>query len=101
MTRAAALAFALGLMLAAGPALAQAPFAAQGCLGCHGPGATGETPIAGLAGRPAAELVAAMDAFRAGTRPATIMNRIAKGYTEAEIAAMAAYFAGLPAGGAR
>jgi cytochrome c553 len=29
------------------------------------------------------------------------MNRIAKGYTEAEIAAMAAYFAGLPAGGAR
>jgi sulfide dehydrogenase cytochrome subunit len=99
MTRATAL--ALGLTLAAGPAVAQAPLAVQGCLGCHGAAGTGSTPIAGLAGRPAGDLVAAMDAFRAGTRPATIMNRIAKGYTEAEIAAMAAYFAGLPAGGVR
>lgn len=100
MARAAAL--AIGLILVAGaPARAQALLAAQGCLGCHGPGGTGSTPIAALAGRPAADLVAAMDAFRAGTRPATIMNRIAKGYTDAEIAAMAAYFAGLPAGGAR
>lgn len=100
MTRAAALAF--GLILVAGPpALAQAPLAAQGCLGCHGPGGTGSAPIGGLAGRPAGDLVAAMEAFRAGTRPATIMNRIAKGYTEAEIAAVATYFAALPAGGAR
>lgn len=100
MTRAIALAF--GLVLAAGvPARAQAPLAAQGCLGCHGPGGAGSAPIAGLAGRPAGDLVAAMAAFQAGQRPATIMTRIAKGYSEAEIAAVAAYFAALPAGGAR
>jgi sulfide dehydrogenase cytochrome subunit len=100
MTRAAALAFCLVLTVGA-PAWAQAPLAAQGCLGCHGAGGAGSTPIAGLAGRPAGDLVAAMAAFRAGQRPATIMTRIAKGYSEAEIAAMAAYFAALPAGGAR
>lgn len=94
-------AFALSLLLTPAAAMAQAPLAAQGCLGCHGADASGVTPVAGLAGRPAAELVAAMNAFRANERPATIMGRIARGYTDAEIAAMAAHFATLPAGGTR
>jgi cytochrome c553 len=34
-----------------------------------------------------------MQAFRAGSRPATVMDRIAKGFTEAEIAAIAAWYA--------
>ena len=93
-------ALAAGL-LAAGPALAQAPLAAQGCLGCHGAGGAGSSPIAALAGRPAAELVAIMAEYRAGTRPGSIMPRIARGYTEAEIQAVATLFAALPAGGAR
>lgn len=89
------------LLLVPGAAMAQAPLAAQGCLGCHGTAGGGVTPVPGLAGRPAAELVAAMTAFRANERPATIMGRIARGYTDAEIAAIAAHFAALPAGGAR
>ncbi len=96
---------AVGLLLALAsfaPASAQAPLlTAQACLGCHGPGAIGQTPIAGLAGRPAADLVAAMTEFRANQRPGTIMGRIARGYTDAEIAALAAHFAALPPGGAR
>ena len=32
-----------------------------------------------------------MKAFRDGSRPSTIMGRIAKGYTDAEITAMANY----------
>ena len=81
---------------ASAPALAQAPLAAQGCLGCHGPNGAGIGSVPGLAGRDQAELVAQMRAFRANERPATIMGRIARGYTEAEIAASAAYFAQQP-----
>jgi len=83
------------------PAAAQgappAPLAAQGCLGCHGPNGAGQAPIVGIAGRPAAETEALMRAFRANERPGTIMGRIARGYTDAEIAAAAAYFAAAPA----
>jgi cytochrome subunit of sulfide dehydrogenase len=99
MRREAAL--ALTLLLTPAAAMAQAPLAAQGCLGCHGAAGGGVFLVPGLAGRPAAELVAAMTAFRANERPATIMGRIARGYTDAEIAAIAAHFAALPAGGTR
>ena len=78
------------------PAGAQAPLAAQGCLGCHGPQGAGIGSVPGLAGRPQAELVAQMAAFRANERPGTIMGRIARGYTEAETLAVAAYFAQQP-----
>ena len=80
---------------------AQAPLAAQACLGCHGLGAAGAAPIPGIAGRPAADLAAALVAFRVNERPGTIMGRIMRGYTEAEIAALATHFASLPPGGAR
>lgn len=80
---------------ASGTAAAQAPLVAEGCVGCHGPGARGSGSVVGLAGRDARELATAMMAFRAGERTGTIMNRIAKGYTDAEIAAVAAYLAGL------
>jgi cytochrome c553 len=46
-----------------------------------------------LVGRPAADIVAALEAFRAGQRPATVMDRIAKGFSEAELAAIAAWYA--------
>jgi sulfide dehydrogenase cytochrome subunit len=36
-----------------------------------------------------------MAAFRANERPGTIMGRIARGYTDAEIAAMADHFASI------
>lgn len=86
---------ALAIAAAASPALASgpAPLAAEGCLGCHGPDGRGATGVAALAGRDRAELVAIMLAFRANERPGTIMGRIARGYTEAEIAAVADHFA--------
>jgi cytochrome c553 len=46
-----------------------------------------------LAGRPAAEIVAAMRAFREGARPAVLMDRIARGFDEGETAAIAAWIA--------
>jgi sulfide dehydrogenase cytochrome subunit len=85
---------ALAIAAAALPAHAQgpAPLAAEGCLGCHGPDGRGATGVAAIAGRDRAELTAIMLAFRANERPGTIMGRIARGYTEAEIAAMADHF---------
>jgi sulfide dehydrogenase cytochrome subunit len=86
-------AIVVAALLIAAPAFAQGhdrPLAALSCGGCHGVGATGQGAIAPLAGRPQAELVAAMRAFRSNERPGTIMGRIARGYTDAEIDAIAA-----------
>jgi cytochrome c553 len=52
-----------------------------------------ETLVPGLAGRSAADIVAAMEAFRSGQRPATVMDRIAKGFTANEVQAIAAWYA--------
>ena len=52
-----------------------------------------ETPVPRLAGRNAAEIVAAMQEFRRGQRPGTVMDRIAKGFTDDEIRAIAAWYA--------
>jgi cytochrome c553 len=46
-----------------------------------------------LQGRPADDIVAQLDAFRSGSRPATVMDRIVKGFSPAEVKALAAWFA--------
>jgi cytochrome subunit of sulfide dehydrogenase len=69
---------------AAGP-----PPGASSCTGCHIRGGG----VGVLQGRPAAETVAEMEAFRAGNRPATVMTRIAKGFSPDEVRALAAWFA--------
>jgi sulfide dehydrogenase cytochrome subunit len=74
-------------------ASSEPPAGAAGCTGCH-PANTGvETPIPRLAGRNAADIVAAMQAFRSGQTPATVMDRIAKGFSVEEIQAIAAWYA--------
>lgn len=52
------------------------------------------TPVPRLAGRDPADIVKAMQEYRAGTRPATVMDRIAKGFTDEEVKAIAAWYAG-------
>ena len=44
-----------------------------------------------LQGRSAEYIEKAMLQFKAGERPATVMNRIAKGYTDEEIKLLSAY----------
>jgi cytochrome c553 len=65
------------------------------CANCHGTNghALPDASVPGLAGRESAEIVAQMQAFRSGARPATIMHQIAKGYSDAQIQSMADYFA--------
>lgn len=68
-----------------------------GCAGCHGTAGAGSGAVLPvLAGQPKDALAVSMRAFRAGTRPATIMQQIAKGYTEEQIDQMASYLAAQP-----
>ncbi len=46
-----------------------------------------------LQGRPAAETAGEMEAFRSGARPATLMNRIVRGFTPDEVRALSDWFA--------
>jgi cytochrome subunit of sulfide dehydrogenase len=65
------------------------------CANCHGTlgRAVEGASVPGLAGLPASYLADQMRAFKAGTRPATVMHQLAKGYSDAQIDAIAAYFA--------
>jgi cytochrome subunit of sulfide dehydrogenase len=63
------------------------------CAACHGTDGRSRGGVPSLAGRNKNELVQAMRAFRDGQRPSTIMQQLAKGYSDAEIEAAAAYFA--------
>lgn len=79
-----------------GPAL-DGEMLAQSCMGCHGTaGASVAGPMPTIGGQNEAYLIEAMKTFKDGSRPSTIMGRLAKAYSEAEIAAMAKYFAGKP-----
>lgn len=68
---------------------------AQTCYVCHGPGAKGAGQIVGLVGLPKDHLVRTMSDFKGDKRPGTIMNRIAKGYTDEQLALIAEYLAAL------
>jgi len=65
------------------------------CANCHGTqGKSVKDPsVPGLAGRPSAYIIEQMQAFKTGTREATIMHQIAKGYTDEQVKQMAEYFA--------
>jgi sulfide dehydrogenase cytochrome subunit len=67
---------------------------AAACAICHGTEGRAVTKdVIPLAGLPREHIATQMRAFRDGQRPATVMHQIAKGYTDAQIDAMAAWFA--------
>lgn len=69
---------------------------AAACFSCHGTNGNALPGMAPLAGRPKDEIVRIMGEFRSGARTGeqgTLMPQIVKGYTEAQIALIADYFA--------
>lgn len=67
------------------------------CAPCHGTnGQEFLEAMPPLAGMPVEQFTRAMLAYRDGTRPAVIMDRVARGFTDAEIDAMAAWFVKQP-----
>jgi sulfide dehydrogenase cytochrome subunit len=98
-SRDGAWAVAMLMVIGAVPAAAQtealaARNLAATCANCEGRIQGDVLPV--LAGRPAAEIEAALAEFRAGRRQATVMDQIARGYSEAQSALVAGYFAALP-----
>ena len=67
---------------------------AANCAACHGTnGNSAGGAVLGLAGGNKDYFVAQMNAFKEGKREATIMHQISKGYSDAEIASLADFFA--------
>lgn len=90
---AAFLTFAVPLM--AEPVSSRGAALAYACAACHGPEGQSQGAIPSLSMLSREGVVAALEAFRAGDRQGTVMNRIAKGLDDADIAAVAAYFSSL------
>ena len=93
MRRVVAAAIGLASIAAAAVVAAEPPAGAAACSGCH-PGSPRVTsPVVRLAGRDRDQIIKAMQDFRSGARAGTMMDRIAKGFTDAEIQAIAAWYA--------
>ena len=65
------------------------------CANCHGTNGRAVQSAGNeeLAGVPKDKLMQKLRDFRSGAKPATIMHQISKGYTEAQLELVAAYFA--------
>jgi cytochrome subunit of sulfide dehydrogenase len=92
---------AAALLLAAAQAQAQpqpqdpalARNLAATCANCHGTNGNARGEMKPLAGLQAETIVALMAAYKSGTTTGTIMQQIAKGYTDEQIKLIAAHFA--------
>lgn len=93
----------LSALLVAGLAAGQSAFAGEAdgriiaatCNGCHGFEGKSVGDVPSLHGRSATLMVKAMKDFKSGARSATIMDRIAKGYSDKEIENVAEYYANM------
>lgn len=89
----------IALLVASSPAMGQpavspssAPPGASSCSGCHARSTIGH-PIPSLQGLSAPDIVSALQAFRNGEREATVMGRIARGFADGEMRAIAEWLA--------
>jgi cytochrome subunit of sulfide dehydrogenase len=65
------------------------------CANCHGTDgkAVEGSQVTSLAGLDKSYIAAQMNAFKTGARPATVMHQISKGFNDAQVESLAAYFA--------
>lgn len=62
------------------------------CFSCHGTDGKSRGAMPAIAGKPPEYIVRMLTEFRDEQREATVMNRIAKGFSDAEIEALAQFF---------
>lgn len=90
----------LAALSVASTASAQAPSTARDiastCANCHGSNGVSRGVVPSLAGQPKADVATKMLEFKQNKRPGTIMPQIAKGFTDEQIDAVAAWFASQP-----
>jgi sulfide dehydrogenase cytochrome subunit len=84
---------ALAVSAAAYAAPPSAAMLSYACAGCHGTnGGSAGPAMPSLAGQSKEAIVEALKKFKSGERPSTIMGRLAKGYSDADFAAMGDFF---------
>jgi sulfide dehydrogenase cytochrome subunit len=66
---------------------------AASCSGCHSLSRSASASIPNLQKLSATQIKTALLAFRSGNNAATVMNRIARGYSDAQIDLLATYLA--------
>ncbi|MDX1430952.1 MAG: c-type cytochrome [Gammaproteobacteria bacterium] len=62
------------------------------CAGCHGTDGHSKGPMPTIAGKSSDYIAKALKEFRDGKRSSTVMQRIAKGYTDEQIDALATLY---------
>lgn len=67
---------------------------ANTCFSCHGTDGRSAGAMPSIDGKSADYIADTLKRFRDGGKAGTVMPRIAKGFTDAEIDALAAYFSG-------
>jgi sulfide dehydrogenase cytochrome subunit len=73
--------------------LGEAAMVSNPCAGCHGTlGASAGLSMPIIGGQPKPYIVASMENYRSGKRHSTLMQRLAKGYDQAQFEAMGAFF---------
>jgi len=91
----------IGCIVLGQPALADADAeqtAKNLCAGCHGPDGVSTNPLwPNIAGQKAQYTAKQLMAFRAGTRADPSMNGLSQTLSDAQIDALAAYYASMPA----
>ena len=91
--------FLLGLVMASAAGLTMAQDALQvrswaaSCANCHGTNGMAQPGMEPLAGLRKEDIASKMLDFKNGRKPATVMHQLAKGYSDEQIQAIAAYFA--------
>jgi cytochrome c553 len=85
---------ASALVLAGSARAADAPPGASSCTGCHATRKVADSVIPQITGRSAADIANTMRQYRSGAWPSSVMGRIAKGFDDSQIDAIATWFAG-------
>lgn len=75
--------------------LSPPPYFVANCFNCHGTEGRAKSVIPTLAGKDRAIFIELMKGFKDGSQRSTIMQQLAKGYTDEEIAVLADYFSQL------
>lgn len=63
------------------------------CAGCHGIAGNALPGMPSVAGQPKEALLRKLKDYKDGKQPATVMQQLAKGYTDAQLELIAAYYA--------
>lgn len=66
---------------------------AAACASCHGTNGHSVGGMDPLAGMPKDELIRKFKDFRSGSKPATVMHQLSKGYSDQQIEMIANYYA--------